>query len=1025
MRTIHKAIQLSLFLLLSVGLIGHAGQAAPKTYVLSVNLAGNGSGSIVSQPAGIDCRATCNAAFKPNTTVTLTAAADADSVFQGWSGACSGTAATCSITLKQAETVTATFVLIQHSLNITKTGSGAGSVASTPAGIDCGASCSADFDINTQVQLTATPDSSAQFLGWSGACTGSGNTCVLTMSQDQLVGVDFAPITKTLTVTRTGSGTGSIASTPAGIACGTTCSAEFVLNTSVTLTATPAPGVTFTSWAGACNDSNPTCSVTLDQSRSISANFTAPSVSHFEYDANGNLTQTTDPLGRVNRYQHDSLDRVIVALQPHPSEIGSVQGQIDYQYDSLSHLTAVTDPRQLGTTYQTDALGNRIQQTSPDSGLTQNSYDDAGNLTGRIDARGRAASYQYDSLNRLTQISYDDHVVGYQWDNCANGTGRLCGSSHSGGLGVQHQYGYDLHGNLTQYTQIVGSVSLATAHTYNSLDQRISSTTPGGQTVTFQWNGDRLAGLLVNGQTLLTQIGYEPDGAVNGWLWGNGQAQDRFYDLAGQIVSATLGVDPQTLLPDQREYGYDAAGRLQAVSVDSSPSDSQSHSYDELDHLTLSQRGDAGQNSVGYAYDDNGNRSEQTVNAATSLYAIDPASNRITNQSGTPSAVYSYDATGNLTGDGSRTYGYDSAGRRISATGGGLTTTYGYDAHGLRVSKTGPNGTTYFVYDPQGHLTGEYGGQGQAIREIVWLGNLPVAVLIPTAPGQADVYYIHTDPLGTPRQITRAQDNQPVWRWESDPFGTTLPDQNPAGLGNFVFNLRFPGQYYDAETGLHYNVFRDYDPKIGRYIQSDPIGLAGGMNTYTYVGNNPLSYIDPLGLDRIYAVGQRLVTFPDGQMTPAESAIVQAGFPEANGPMAFLNGAERAIGTALGFCPTGSGAKTALDTASRVSALKNMIPAAQKGRITMGVGVAKDANGAQKILIGTSEPRGYLRPGVTLNSGETLVSGTGHAEADIVNYANQNGLNLLEIGATRPICPACAEAINNSGAQAVTPLKRP
>jgi RHS repeat-associated protein len=110
-------------------------------------------------------------------------------------------------------------------------------------------------------------------------------------------------------------------------------------------------------------------------------------------------------------------------------------------------------------------------------------------------------------------------------------------------------------------------------------------------------------------------------------------------------------------------------------------------------------------------------------------------------------------------------------------------------------------------------------------------------------------YYIHTDHLNTPRRISRASDNQIVWRWDNDPFGRHTANEDPDGDSQlFTFALRYPGQYYDEETGLHYNYFRDYDPATGRYIESDPIGLAAGLNTYGYVGGNPVRYADPSGL---------------------------------------------------------------------------------------------------------------------------------------------------------------------------------
>lgn len=127
----------------------------------------------------------------------------------------------------------------------------------------------------------------------------------------------------------------------------------------------------------------------------------------------------------------------------------------------------------------------------------------------------------------------------------------------------------------------------------------------------------------------------------------------------------------------------------------------------------------------------------------------------------------------------------------------------------------------------------------------MWLGDIPVA----TVRGSS-IFYVHTDHLNAPKKVTRPSDNGVRWSWDRDPFGTTTVNENPAGLGTFSYNLRLPGQFYDSETGLNYNYFRDYDPAIGRYIQSDPAGLRDGVNTYAYAGSNPSSFIDVLGLSK-------------------------------------------------------------------------------------------------------------------------------------------------------------------------------
>ncbi|SFZ74148.1 RHS repeat domain-containing protein [Chitinimonas taiwanensis] len=113
-------------------------------------------------------------------------------------------------------------------------------------------------------------------------------------------------------------------------------------------------------------------------------------------------------------------------------------------------------------------------------------------------------------------------------------------------------------------------------------------------------------------------------------------------------------------------------------------------------------------------------------------------------------------------------------------------------------------------------------------REYLYLGNLLVALV----DLGSDIRYIHTDHLGTPRLVSDAL-KHPVWAWQGEPFGATPANEDPEDSGAaYTFNLRFPGQYFDKETGHHYNYFRDYDPTMGRYVQSDPIGLAGGINTF-------------------------------------------------------------------------------------------------------------------------------------------------------------------------------------------------
>jgi RHS repeat-associated protein len=177
-------------------------------------------------------------------------------------------------------------------------------------------------------------------------------------------------------------------------------------------------------------------------------------------------------------------------------------------------------------------------------------------------------------------------------------------------------------------------------------------------------------------------------------------------------------------------------------------------------------------------------------------------------------------------GSGPTRFTYDARGRLKTLASGTSSWSYGVNGLGQRVTKagTGFSGSLRYVYDEQGHLIGEYTNTGGLTQETIYLGDMPIALNHPSG-----TFYVQADHLNTPRVILNTA-NQLRWRWDlSEPFGNNAPNENPASLGTFKYNLRFPGQYADTETGLNYNFFRDYYPKTGRYIESDPIGLRGGL----------------------------------------------------------------------------------------------------------------------------------------------------------------------------------------------------
>ena len=229
-------------------------------------------------------------------------------------------------------------------------------------------------------------------------------------------------------------------------------------------------------------------------------------------------------------------------------------------------------------------------------------------------------------------------------------------------------------------------------------------------------------------------------------------------------------------------------------------------------------------------------------------------------------------------------YTYNAQGQRSRKEVNGVTTLYHYDLNGLLISQH-----VHHVDPAQSEHKDTLWVDGQPLAQIQGVGQqwvieedpgpigtytpptaaqieaakkiLPIIYMLlldddtsnnnPPPPDPSitiEVTYIHTDHLNTPRYMTDL-DQTEVWRWDSKAFGNTVPNEDPDGdLITTSLNLRFPGQYFDGESGLYYNWNRYYDPEIGRYITSDPIGLQGGINTFGYVGQNPVRYVDPTGL---------------------------------------------------------------------------------------------------------------------------------------------------------------------------------
>ncbi len=606
----------------------------------------------------------------------------------------------------------------------------------------------------------------------------------------------------------------------------------------------------------------------------------AGSITQLIHNAVGQLTQSTDPNDNPpETYQYDPLHR----LQSTLDALGQLS---QYQYDAQDRVIQVTSPNSASTNYVYDDLGNLLQESSPDRGIITYQHDSAGNIIQSTDARGVITTYQYDSLNRLIQVNYPEasENLSYQYDtgdDCVLAIGRLCQVTGPAGTTT---YQYDAFGNLTREQQQHSGQTTILSYQYDAGDRLTRMTLADGSYIDYTRNVlGHIQQVKHNDTPVIADQHHDALGQIIARTLGNGESEHFQFDLKGQrtqtsftpaavteqipllnrlstiilmLTLFTLGrlsmrktaahhrlnslllltslctlgsLSPGSAygIQNQHQHTYDANGNLIQLIT---PQGTTDYQYDALDRLIK-------ENSDDYVYDTNGNRTQD----ATQSYQYHPGSNRLNTQN---SQSLAHDAAGNLIDDGHFQYHYNQAGRLKEITQAGTTVAqYRYDHRGLRTDKTINGNTSRYIYNLAGHLIQEI-DHHRRTTTYLWQDDIPVAIKQP----DGTLLYLHTDHLNTPRSASN-ETGTTVWRWNSDAFGLATPDQDPDNDGHpTVINLRFPGQYYDAESGLHYNYHRYYDPYTGRYITSDPIGLAGGLNTYLYANANPLYYTDPYGL---------------------------------------------------------------------------------------------------------------------------------------------------------------------------------
>ena len=589
----------------------------------------------------------------------------------------------------------------------------------------------------------------------------------------------------------------------------------------------------------------------------------------YQYDDKGQLTKV-EKNGQAVNLSYNNLGQLLGLTQP-----GEVVTQ--FSYDNKGQSTALTDARDNKTQTIKDDFGRVVQHISPDTGINTYAYDKAGNRVKREDPENTITTYQWDKANKLVQKLAQKHpepveglgteLTTFAYDKA---TGKLASTTNPN---TTESFKYNLEGQLTDHKREIDGHSFTTQYEYNEQDRLKKKHLPDGQTLRYHYytTDDRflsgaegqigklraitresLFGL--KQEAIISEIDNDKTDNQTSYLSHNGLKTNYEFREDGQLKNIQIA---DTL---KLQYSYDQNGNITGIDENGTL---QSYLYDQ-GRLTFA---DTLTGTYGYNYDKVGNRTKKThtknsgeVKTDEYIYTKQSEGNKLlkvasfeaknkvelSNKKQQNYRAYEYNKIGSPTIKDNLSYIYNSDQRPVKVFGANKTiiAEYAYNSFGERIKKTtykqGKKPTiTYYFYDGR-TLTAEANTDGDITNQYIYLNHQPVAKL-----ESKQLYAIHSDHLGTPRLASNDK-KETVWKANYSPFGKTTPETN---LKNQIaLNLRFPGQYEDQETGMHYNYFRDYDPETSRYITSDPIGLKGGVNTYAYVGGDPLGNIDTLGL---------------------------------------------------------------------------------------------------------------------------------------------------------------------------------